>query len=50
MAAESLDALIRSERTSHIDIARDIAEAWKLAAIEKGFQEIQRNLLRGQSE
>jgi hypothetical protein len=38
--ADSIDALIRSERVSHIDIARDIADEWKQAAIDKGFTEL----------
>jgi len=37
---ESTDALIRSERAADIDIARDIAAAWKEAAIDKGFQQL----------
>jgi hypothetical protein len=37
--SESIDALIRSERVTHIDIARDVASAWKQAAIDKGFEE-----------
>jgi hypothetical protein len=38
--AESVDALIRSERATDIDIARDVAGAWKQAAIDKGFTEV----------
>ncbi len=37
---ESIDALIRSERAADIDIARDIADAWKQAVIAKGFTEL----------
>jgi hypothetical protein len=36
----SVDALIRSEHATSIDIARDVAAAWKQAAIEKGFTEL----------
>ena len=32
--------LVRSQYASHIDIAQDIAAAWKQAAIDKGFKEI----------
>jgi hypothetical protein len=39
--SESIDALIRSERVTDIDIARDIATAWKQAAIEKGFTDLE---------
>jgi hypothetical protein len=35
--SESIEAMIRSERVSHIDIARDVAAAWKQAAIDQGF-------------
>jgi hypothetical protein len=38
---ESVDALIRSERAADVDIAHDIAEAWKQAAIDKGFTEVE---------
>jgi hypothetical protein len=38
--AESIEALIRSERVSHMDIARDVAAAWKRAAVDKGFEEM----------
>ena len=31
--------LIRSQFASHIDIAEDIAAAWRQAAIDKGFTE-----------
>jgi hypothetical protein len=31
---------VRSELTPDIDIARDIAETWKKAAIAKGFEEV----------
>ena len=34
----SPEHLIRSELASHVDIAEDIAAAWKQAAIEKGFK------------
>jgi hypothetical protein len=36
-SAESIDTLIRSERATDIDIARDIAAAWKRVAMDKGF-------------
>jgi hypothetical protein len=39
--AESIDALLRSELTYDLDVARPIAGAWKRAEIEKGFEEIQ---------
>jgi hypothetical protein len=38
--AESVDALVRSERASEIRIARDIAAAWRQAALDKGFCEL----------
>jgi hypothetical protein len=38
--AESIEALIRSERVADLDTAHDVAEAWKQAAIDKGFTEI----------
>jgi hypothetical protein len=41
--ADSIDALIRSELVSHIDIARDTADKWKQAAIDKGFTKISRS-------
>jgi hypothetical protein len=37
---ESIDALIRSERASHIDTARDLAEQWREATVAKGFTEL----------
>jgi hypothetical protein len=37
---ESVDALIRSERVTHLDIGRDVATAWRSAAIAKGFEPI----------
>lgn len=37
---ESIDALIRSNRVLNIDIARDLAEQWRIAALEKGFVEV----------
>jgi hypothetical protein len=37
---ESVDALVRSERVPDLDIARDVAAAWKQAAIDKGFTEV----------
>jgi hypothetical protein len=39
--SESFDALIRSEVASDIDIALDVAAAWKQAAIDKGFFDVQ---------
>jgi hypothetical protein len=41
--AESVDALVRSERAADIDIAHDIAAAWTRAAIEKGLKEVNRD-------
>jgi hypothetical protein len=38
--AESFDSLIRSEVASDIDVARDMANAWRAAAIEKGFTDV----------
>lgn len=35
-----VDDLQRSERATEIDIAHDIAEAWRHAVIEKGFSEV----------
>ena len=32
--------VIRSEHAADIDIARDIAEVWKQAALDKGFDEV----------
>jgi hypothetical protein len=37
--SESIDSLVRTEVASSIDIARDVAAAWKQAAIEKGFND-----------
>jgi hypothetical protein len=38
--AESVDALVRSERVPDVDVARDVAAAWKYAAVAKGFSEV----------
>ena len=37
---ESIDALVRSERVSHSEIAHDIATQWKQAVVDKGFTEL----------
>jgi hypothetical protein len=38
--SEHIEHLIRSQFAVEIGTARDIAEAWKRAAIEKGFAEV----------
>lgn len=35
---QSIDALIRSDLARNIDTARDKADEWGLAALEKGFE------------
>jgi hypothetical protein len=34
------DDLVRTQRVSDADLARNIAERWKLAALAKGFAEL----------
>jgi len=36
----SLEHLIRSQLAPDVDVAQDVAAAWKQAAIEKGFTEV----------
>jgi hypothetical protein len=38
---ESVQSLVRSERAGNIDIARDIAAAWKCAALNNGLRDME---------